>query len=78
MVNENFAWECELENVQSLNQTESYVIFFCATFFPVKNKRDVVNVAFYKFACEGVGEHEKRHDQAYSFKNGTVVGIFTD
>ena len=47
-------------------------------FFPVENERDVINIAFFELACEGVGEHDKRHDQAYSFENGPVVGIFTD
>ena len=51
---------------------------FCVMFFPVENERDVINIAFFELACEGVGEHDKRHDQAYSFENGPVVGIFTD
>ena len=61
----------KLLNKKSLNQAESYIIFFCARLFL---ERDVINVAFHEFASESVREHDKGMTKPIASKMALLWG----
>ena len=74
VVNENFAWEGELENVQSLNQTESYIIFFVQCFSQLKMREMLSTLHFMNLPAKASGNMIKGMTKPIASKMALLWG----